>query len=262
MGSATRSALAQARAALDAEKGITLATAEELLAAARALAGSPQLRAVLGDPALPGAEKAKLIGSVFARVGAATGRLLAVVAQSRWSSTDELVDAVEELGIRAIAAAGQADAVEQELFAVGRAIGGDAQLELALGSKLGDPAAKGALVQRLVGGKVSPGAAAILAHLVQSPRGRRIGEMVAQAAGIVSDVAGRVIATVTSAVALTPAQTTRLAKSLGERYGRDVLVDVIVDPTVLGGLRVQVGDEVVDGTISSRLSDLRLQLAG
>jgi F-type H+-transporting ATPase subunit delta len=117
-------------------------------------------------------------------------------------------------------------------------------------------------VQRLVGGKVSPGAAAILAHLVQSPRGRRIGEMVAQAAGIVSDVAGRVIATVTSAVALTPAQTTRLAKSLGERYRRDVLVDVIVDPAVLGGLRVQVGDEVVDGTIASRLSDLRLQLAG
>ncbi|AYF98791.1 F0F1 ATP synthase subunit delta [Protaetiibacter intestinalis] len=262
MGSATRSALATAKAALDAEKGTTLATGEELLAAARALAGSPQLRAVLADPAIPGAEKSKLISAAFARVGAGAGRLLAVVAESRWSSSDELVAGVEELGIRAIAGADAADSIEQELFSVGRVIGSDAELELALGSKLGDPAAKGRLVEKLLAGKASPATTAILAHLVQSPRGRRIGELISLAARIVSDTAGRLVATVTTAVALSDAQVKRLGAALAAQYGREVLIDVVLDPAVLGGIRVQVGDEVVDGTVSSRLSDLRLQLAG
>src|SRR5687767_2414729 len=116
MGSATRSALAQARTKLDAEKGLSLATGEQLLEAARGLAGSAHLRSVLGDPAVPPAEKSKLIGRAFPRVDAAAGRLLAVVAESRWSSPDDLVDGVEELGIRVIAAASERATIEGELF--------------------------------------------------------------------------------------------------------------------------------------------------
>jgi F-type H+-transporting ATPase subunit delta len=262
MGSATRSALATARTALDAEKGLTLATGEQLLAAARALAGSPQIRAVLGDPAIPATEKSRLIGRAFPRVENAAGRLLAVVAESRWSDQDQLVDGVEELGIRVIASAGAGATIESELFSVGRAIAGDPELELALGSKLGDPAAKATLVERLLSGKASEASVAILGHLVQSPRGRRIGESIAHAAEVVADAAGRLVATVTSAAPLTASQVKQLEKSLAARHGRKVLIEVVRDPAVVGGLRVQVGDEVVDGTVASRLTDLRLQLAG
>lgn len=262
MGSATRGALAAARTALDAEKA-TLATGEQLLAADRAIAGSAQLRAVLADPAIEGADKSTLIGRVFGDLDPVAARLLGGMVASRWSNTDELVDGVEEIAVRAIAAAGGSDAgIEEQLFSIARVIGGDSQLELALGSKLGDPAGKAALVDSLFAGKASPAALAIIRHLVQSPRGRRIGESIARAAEIVADAGGRLVATVTAAAPLTPAQLQRLERSIQAQYGRAPRIDVVIDPAVLGGLRVQVGDEVVDGTIAARLTDLRLQLAG
>jgi F-type H+-transporting ATPase subunit delta len=263
MGSATRNALAAATAQLDAVSGVKLATGEQLLAAGRAIASSSQLRAVLSDRSIPGAEKSKLIGGIFTSLDATAAKLLGGVIESRWSNSDELVDGIETLAIRALAAAaGEKAGIEGELFAVGRAVASDPDLELALGSKLGDPAAKAAVITKLIGTKASPATVAILSHLVQSPRGRRIGELVSSAAETVASAAGRVLATVTAASPLSPAQQTRLTTALSAQYGRPVQVDVIVDPSVLGGLRVQVGDEVVDGTVSSRLSDLRLQLAG
>lgn len=262
MGSATREALAQARAALDGARGVKLATGESLLSAARALASSAQLRGVLGDPAVGAAEKSKLIGKVFAGADAVAARVLAAVAGARWSTQDDLVDGVEELGIRAVALAAAKADLEGELFAVGRAIASAPDLQLALGSKLGDPAAKAKLVEQLLGKKASPATLAILRHLVQSPRGRRIGELVRRSAAIVADTGGRLIATVTAAAPLSAAQQRRLGAAIKNRYGREARIDLVIDPSVVGGLRVRVGDEVFDGTVSARLADLRLQLAG
>lgn len=263
MGASTRTALAQAIAQLDAVKGVKLPTGEQLLAAGRAIAGSAQLRAVLTDPSVPAAEKSGLLSRIFGTLDPTAATLLGVVVEARWSNSDELVTGLETVGIRAIAqAAGEKAGIEGELFAVGRAIASDPDLELALGSKLGEPAAKAAVITRLIGRTASPATVAILTHLVQSPRGRRIGELVSGAAETVAEAAGRTLATVTAAAPLSAAQQKRLATTLAAQYGREVRVDVIVDPSVLGGLRVQVGDEVVDGTVSSRLADLRFQLAG
>ena len=66
----------------------------------------------------------------------------------------------------------------------------------------------------------------------------------------------RYIARVTSAIALSQAQLERLGRTLNAVYGRELKLDVSVDPAVLGGLRVQVGDEVIDGTVETRMSDL------
>lgn len=260
MGSATREALAAARAALSAERRVSAATAASLLTAARALAGSAQLRSVLADPAVGADDKSALVDRVFGSIDPAATRLLGVVVASRWSSTAEMVDGVEELGIRAAAAG--ATGLESELFAVGRAIASDADLELALGSKLGDPEAKAALVARVFGRSVSSPTLTIVEHLVRSPRGRRVGAMIRSAAGVVADAGGRLIATVTTASPLGAAQLTRLGSTIQARYGRPAEIDQVIDPAVLGGIRVQVGDEVVDGTVAARLTDLRLQLAG
>lgn len=110
MGSATRNALAAATAQLDAVKSVKLATGEQLLGAGRAIAGSAQLRAVLSDRSIPQAEKSALIARIFTSLDATAAKLLGGIVESRWSDSDELVDGIEAVGIRAIAQAAGPDA--------------------------------------------------------------------------------------------------------------------------------------------------------
>ena len=263
MGSATRGALARATTALDAASGVSLATGEQLLAAGRAIESSAQLRAVLSDPAVESSRKSALIAQIFGTLDPVASSLLGEIAESRWSSQDELLDGIEEVGIRAIArSAGEDAGIEAELFAFSRAVSSDPELELAVGSKLSDAAGRASLVASLLKGKASEATVAILTHLVQSPRGRRIGGLVAHAADIVADAAGSVVATVTAATEPTPAQLDRLIASLATQYGRAPRVNLIIDPDLVGGLRVQLGDEVIDGSLATRIAELRLRLAG
>ena len=55
---------------------------------------------------------------------------------------------------------------------------------------------------------------------------------------------------------------TRLVKALGRQYDRTVRLRVVVEPDLVGGLRVEIGDDVIDGTVSGRLDDARRRLAG
>ncbi len=262
MGSASRAALEAAKSALASATGVTRATGEQLLSAGRDIAGSPQLRALLADPSVEMAEKTGLIGRIFSSLDTASASLLGALVGTRWSNSDQLIDGIEQIGIRAIAVSSSHADIENELFAFSRAVSSDPELELAVGSKLGDPAGKASLVDSLLKSKADAGTLAVVRHLVQTPRGRRIGELLALAADIVADASGGIVANVTAAAPLTPAQLESLAATLKTQYGREPRIAVRVDPTVIGGLRVQVGDDVIDGTIASRLSELRLPLAG
>jgi F-type H+-transporting ATPase subunit delta len=264
MGSATRVALASARDALAKVSGKdALAAGTQLFEAARVIGGSAQLRAVLADPSVAAQDKAAVIGSVFSAIGEPARALLGEIAASRWSTQDDLLAGIEEVGIRAVASSAKAaDSVESELFAFGAAVSSDPELELAVGSKLGSPAAKSALVTKLLAGKASPQTVAIVDHLVQQPRGRRIGELVRTAASLVADEAGLAVATVITAAPLSDAQLDRLRAGLAKSYGRDLKLNLVIDPTIIGGVRVQIGDDVIDGSVATRINDLRLQLAG
>ena len=66
----------------------------------------------------------------------------------------------------------------------------------------------------------------------------------------------------TAARPLDDAQEARLAAVLGRIYGRVVDVQVEVDPEVVGGVRVVIDDEVIDGTVASRLAQVKRTLAG
>ena len=139
----------------------------------------------------------------------------------------------------------------------------DAELELALGSKLSPTASKAQIVDRLLAGNASPQTVAIVRHLVQQPRGRRIGELLRHAAAVVAEQRGFDIATVTTASPLSTAAARRASCGASTaQYGRALRVNTIVDPAVLGGVRVQIGDDVIDGSVASRLSSLRQKLAG
>lgn len=261
MGSATTQALEAATAALPAEVSIDVAS--ELFAAARAVDGTAHLRGALADSAAPADARAKVVEDVFAKaVSASTAELLSVVAAQRWSSPDDLVDGIEELAIRAASIAEPEADVEAELFAFTRTVAANPELELALGSRLGEASAKGELVQSLLGTRASAASTLIAASLVQHPRERRVRGLLSKAISLVADQRGRVVATVVSATALTDAQQQRLTVTLSTRYGREVSLNTIIDSSVVGGLRIQIADDVIDASVSSRLADLRNRLAG
>jgi F-type H+-transporting ATPase subunit delta len=262
MGSATREAIAAGNAALAAQGTVDLATGEQLLSAALVVNGSHELRAALADDTAKDADRKGIVDAVFGKYTKPAQAILEALATSRWSSEDDLVAGIEELGIRSLASsAPKGLSIDDELFEFGVAVTSNSELELALGSKLGAVDGKVALVDSLLKGKASAQTIAILKALLAQPRGRRIAELIRYAATIVADESGNGIATVTVASELDADQRKRLETALSKQYGRDVRLNVIVDPVILGGMRVQVGSEVIDGTISNRIADLRLRLA-
>lgn len=261
MGSATTQALATSVAALGAAT-VDLDTARELFAAARAVAGSTALSGALADPAAAPEARGALVARVFGTLSPVTQSLLSTAAAQRWSSQDELVDGIEELAIRAAAKAEQGVDLEGELFRVSRIVAENPELELALGRRLGDGSAKGTLMQTLLGGRTSETTTLVVSSLVQEPRGRRVRAILARAIRIVAAQRGRTVATVTTAAPLTAGQAERLATALSRSYGGEVTISTVVDPSLVGGVRVQIADDVIDGSISARLADVRQKLAG
>ncbi|MEZ3159907.1 F0F1 ATP synthase subunit delta [Microbacterium sp. BWT-B31] len=263
MGSATTQALAATTAALDAASGVDLDVAGELFAAARAVGDSPQLSGALADSAASAEARLKVIADVFGAVlGPVALRLLTTAAEQRWSKPADLVDGIEEVAIRAAVRA-QPDAdIEGELFQFSRTVAGSPDLELALGSRLGDDSGKAALVQRLLGGRASAAATLVAASVIQRPGERRVRQVLSRAIGLAADQRGTAVATVYAAAPLGTAQLDRLAAVLTQRYGTKVVLNFVLDPSVVGGLRVAIADDVIDASVSSRLADLRHRLAG
>jgi len=262
MGSATRQALSASTAALAFLGSADVATGEQLLAAGRVIGDSSQLLAALADPSAAASDKVSIIDSVFSSISPAARSLLGTVAGNRWSTDQDLLAAVEELGFRVLArSATGATKIEDELFSFGAIVSTDPDLELAVSSKLGSGVDKSALVRTLLAAKASAQTVAIVDHLVQQPRGRRIAALLRQAASIVADEAGLAVATVTSATPIDDKQLSRIATALSKANGRDLRINHVIDPSIVGGIRVQIGDEVIDGSVATKLNDLRLQLA-
>lgn len=262
MASATRKARAAARAALQARQGTAdLALAEDLFSAGRTIGTSLQLRSLLAEPARDPSVKSSAVQAVFgASLSENAIAVLVSIVSERWSSADDLLASIEDAGIRCAADSTESD-VAAELFAVEQMVTGSPELELTVGSKLGSPAAKSELVSTLLAGRVSTATLAIVRHLVQQPRGRRISKLVLEAATIVAEQEDSVVATVSTAAPLDEASRARLRSALAGRYGT-VKLNELVDPSLVGGVRIVIGDEVIDGSVAARLAELRQQLAG
>jgi F-type H+-transporting ATPase subunit delta len=99
-------------------------------------------------------------------------------------------------------------------------------------------------------------------HVVQLPRGRKPVESIEYAQSVVADGRDQLVAVVQTAQRLTSAQSAALAERLQSGYKRKIAVNQVVDPTLLGGVRITIGDDVIDGTVRARLDDLRLRIAG
>ena len=99
-------------------------------------------------------------------------------------------------------------------------------------------------------------------RVITAPRGLTFETALRRLSEEVAARRERRVATVVSAIALTDDQRDRLLAALSAKFGGQVYLNVVIDPDVIGGLRVTVGDQVIDGTIATRLDEARLRLVG
>ena len=238
----------------------TSALAEDLFGVTGALDSSASLRRALVDPSRDARAKSALVESLFGpKISAPATDLLKSLVSQRWADDRDLGDATESLAVEAVVALAEAgdtlDALEDDLFRFGRLVTADPGLRDAFSADGGDPGVKTALVDALLEGKSSSETIRLVRQAAVNPRGRRFGHVLEGYLAIAAKRREQLTATVTAAVALDDSQRERLAQALAGIYNRSGQINVVLDPTVVGGLRVQVGDEVMDGTILRRLQE-------
>jgi F-type H+-transporting ATPase subunit delta len=154
-------------------------------------------------------------------------------------------------------AEGSLDEVEDELFRFARSLEGSDALRSALTDELVPTEKRQAIVEDILGPKASPTTSQLVGLVVGSGRGRDLPAIVDKLVARAAAEKDKAVAEVRSAVPLTGDQKDRLAAALANATGKQVEVKVVVDPSVLGGLVATVGDTVIDGTVRSRLDQLK-----
>jgi F-type H+-transporting ATPase subunit delta len=147
--------------------------------------------------------------------------------------------------------------VEDELFRFARTLEASDELRTTLTDAALPVSRRQQIVEDLLGGKANPITTSLLSMVVGTGRSRDLPAIVDELVRISAAEGNKEVAEVRSAVALTDDQKARLAEALGKATGKQVEVKVVIDPTVLGGLVAQVGDTVIDGSVKTRLQQLK-----
>jgi F-type H+-transporting ATPase subunit delta len=237
---------------------------QDLFGTADLLRSEPGLRRVATDVSLRGEAKADLLRGVLGdKVSSEALDVVATAVAQRWTSGRDLSDALEQLGVVATVRSTGSDAnrLEDEVFAVGRLVQANPELRDALSDPARSRADKSALVEGLLGDKVLPATVALVQQSLSGSH-RTVSVALAAYQKVAAEVRGEGVATVRVARPLAEGERDRLAAALAQSYGRDVHLNVVVDPEVIGGIRVEIGDDVIDGTVASRLDDAGRKLAG
>ncbi|GII61622.1 ATP synthase subunit delta [Sphaerisporangium krabiense] len=241
--------------------------AEDLLAVSVLLDREHGLRRNLADPARTAERKDEVVRSLLSgRISDAALETVVAAVSVKWSKSVDLADALERLSVIASVAEaesqGRLDDVEDELFRFGRIVEANPELRHALADPAVPAEAKRGLLADLLGDKVAPSTLRLVTQLALYPRGRSLERGLDEYIQLVAEQRQQFVAVVRSAVPLTDAQRQRLAAWLRTTYGRDVHLNVEVDPKVIGGFSVRLGDELIDTTIAGRIEEVRRRLAG
>ena len=229
----------------------------DLFSLALSLDGSHSLRRALTEPAVPPEAKVRLLHSLYdGKVSEASLDVAEVGVAQRWSRTRDFPDSLEQASVTAHSSvadeAGQLDEVEDNLFRFARILEASAGLREALADGTVPLQGKRSLLKNLVGEKVDETTATLLAQSVAG-RHRSAGAALALYQRLAAAQRDRMIATVWVASPLSDEHRERLAEALAKQHDRKIHLNVVVDPSVLGGVRVAVGDEVLDSTVEARL---------
>jgi F-type H+-transporting ATPase subunit delta len=267
MQGASRESLADAETRMDSRVDDSSADelrtlGDQLFSVLRLLAGEPTLRRHLADSSVPGESRSGLVDRLLgSKLDRPALDALSELVSARWSRSADLLSAVELLARRAIFGVAEKDGslenVEDELFRFGRILDREAELSRLLSdhTMAADPRVQ--LLDRVLGGsgeqRVSPVTRTLLEQAVRTPRGRRLDTEAEELAELAAARRDRYVAHVSTPVALSSQQEQRLSESLGRLYGRKLSLQMELDPSLLGGVVVRIGGEIIDGSLSSRL---------
>ena len=218
------------------------------------------VRRALTDNSRDASAKAELIANLFGKnINSPAQSLLAEAASLRWSSPGEIADAIENLAVEAEAAAaeknGELEKVESQLFDFARVLRANPELRQALNTSADTDQGKITLLESVVKDTYTNSTLNLLRRVISLRRGRSIDATLAAYSHYVSTQKNRLVAHVKSAIKLSDNQVASLVKALSKQMGRDVHVNIEIDPKVLGGISVRYADDVIDGTIVNRLTE-------
>jgi F-type H+-transporting ATPase subunit delta len=240
--------------------------ADDLFGVSALLATQPSLRRILTDLSRSAESKSELVRQLFAgKVDDAALELLAWAASRRWAATRDLGDALEHLGVIAVVKAaernGEADRLEEELFAFQQLVNDNPGLRDALSDPARSSSDKQQLLRGLLEGKVTGGTMR-LAQQATSGSHRTVSVALDAYQKVAAEHRHRLVALVTVAQPLGDDESRRLVDALSRQYDRPIHLNTVVESEVIGGVRIEIGDDVIDGTVASRLDDARRRLAG
>jgi len=271
MQAASREALRTVTDELDsASEGksasVLLGLADELFAIVGLVQAQPALRRALADTSTDADARAGLAADLFgAKVSEPAASVLDSAVRARWSLPSEFAAGLERLAVQAAFLSAEADdkldTVEDELFRFGRIIAARPELQRALSDAAASNTQRACLVDALVGGKVHRVTERLLAASLTGTRARHAEQTVEELSDLAAQRRERSIAQIATSVALTANQEQRLVDSLSRIYNRRISLQISLDPDLLGGLVVRVGDEIIDGSTRFRLAAARQRLA-
>ena len=270
MSQASRDSLAQLHTELKATLsagGVELGA--ELFAALKVIDDNGALRRAIADPTVEANRRQELIRKVFAdKISANAVSVLQGVAGTRWSTEREFGDAVEKMAANAVVHSTEQDglaglkALTQQLLEFNHAVDSSHQLQRALTDVQAPLSSRVGLALSLLSDAAMEATKVLVRQAVELPRGLKPVDLVRRFADLSAQQQRQWIADVTVARPLQQAQLDRLAGSLTSTFGRQLQLNVHTDPQLIGGIRIQVGDEVIDSSVASRLNDLNTKLAG
>jgi F-type H+-transporting ATPase subunit delta len=270
MQAASRESLAAATERLDqvvagADADQLGTFADELFAVLRVLRPQFVLRRHLTDPGSPAQARESLVRGLFdGKVSDIAVTTVAGLAGAHWSASVDLLEALETLGRRVLFVKADRDGVleevEDELFRFSRILAAQPKLAELLADETAPADERVGLLDTVLAGRVNEVTGQLIAQAVREPRARSLELVVGTLAELAAAMRSRSMATVTAAAPLSDEQERRLAQTLSTIFGRAVSVQVELDPELLGGLVIRVGDEVIDGSVAARLARARQQL--
>ena len=265
LGGSSRQSLALLRVDLDEKlKNLTSADcatlSNELFHIWSSLDSSIGLRRALTDPARDAASKSELIANLFGKVLSAKAlEIFSKAVSLRWSNPAQLADAIEQIAVEAEAAVANVDdkldLVLSEIFNFSKIILENPELRLALINRADSVERKQELLKSIFGQKFTSSSQRLLSKSVEGRGNRGIEKSISAYSNALTARRNRVNAHIKSSIALSDGQAKKLADSLTMKIGQPVHLNIEIDPSVLGGISIRFGDEVIDGTISNRLAE-------